>query len=98
MLTKAIDLCFSYRPEDVSYRNNIEKSNASRAYEKKVIGHKLVSVFWNNKDGFRIEPHRKASSRGFQVIESKVIVLKKSSDMSDVSKAILTAFAESQAY
>ena len=97
-LSEAMDKCFFQRPEDIFYRDNAEKSMATKSYEKMFSGLKLVSVFWNKDDGFRIQPHKKANSRGFQVIEENVIKLEKSSDLLSVVEAIKKAFTLSQEY
>lgn len=97
-LNEAMDLCFTQKPEDNTYRDNSEKSKVTKSYEKKVNGLKLVSVFWNKVDGYLIQPHNKANSRGFQVIDENVIKLKTPSNLLSVSEAIKKAISISQEY
>ncbi|NCA80161.1 MAG: hypothetical protein EOM76_08260 [Sphingobacteriia bacterium] len=97
-LSEAMEKCFFQRPADTFYRDITEKSKATKTYEKMFSGLKLVSVFWDIVDGYLIQPHKKANSRGFQVIEENVIKLEKSSDLLSVVEAIKKAFTLSQEY
>lgn len=74
-LNEALKMCFSYVPDDISYKNAVEKSNASKTYNRKVKGKRLISLFWNKADGYMIEPYKKAKDKGFSIIEEKVIRL-----------------------
>lgn len=97
-LFKAMKMCFSYEPDDLSYNNDAEKTNASKNYNKEVKGKRLISLFWNKVDGYVVEPYKKAKDKGFTIIDEYVIRLGTSIAEGTLANAIKEAMKRSESY
>lgn len=74
-LDDAMKLCFSYKPDDVSYNTVAEKAIASKAYNKQVKGKRLISIVWYKDEGYIITPYKKAKDRGYEAVKEKDILV-----------------------
>ena len=97
-LSKTMKLCFTYEPEDVTYNSNAEKANASKTYNKKMRGNRLISIHWIKKEGYKITPFEKAKDRGYTAMEENTIQLGLLPTKGDLAIAIKKAIKVTKPY
>jgi hypothetical protein len=97
-LLETLKLCYAYEPEDVSYNTVNEKANASKTYNKKIKGKKLISLHWTKAEGYEITPFKKAKVRGYEEIKESSIRLGKTVNEGGLGNAFNDVIKFSEPY
>lgn len=96
-LLEAMNLCFSYKPENISDSLDKKTSRKSKIQDKNE--NRMVIVFWDKQNGYIVKPTRRQKhDRGFATIKGKFIKLGKKPNQGELANAIKMSMNESKLF